>query len=160
MRFGISQARSTNRHTISFWVPSGIWGFRNAIPGDVFEGLEAVRKSNLTNMLDRPMVAKLARGLASAAQVARRVQDEHCRSHLPLGSGPRGPATRPAQGRPRTHGRGRPALRYRADPRGAAPGASQRINCEKACEPPRAHSPWPKRLAEMTSYRRRSPSRD
>ncbi len=31
-----------------------------SIPRDVFEGLEAVRKSNLTNMLDRPMVAKLA----------------------------------------------------------------------------------------------------
>ena len=30
------------------------------VPSDVFEGLEAVRRSNLTNMLDRPMVAKLA----------------------------------------------------------------------------------------------------
>jgi len=30
------------------------------IPGDVFEGLEAVRRSGLTNMLDRPRVIEIA----------------------------------------------------------------------------------------------------
>ena len=30
------------------------------VPAEVLDGLEAVRSSNLTNMLDRPMVAKLA----------------------------------------------------------------------------------------------------
>lgn len=30
------------------------------IPADVFEGLEAVRRSGLTNMLDRPRVIEIA----------------------------------------------------------------------------------------------------
>ena len=30
------------------------------IPADVFEGLEAVRRSGLTNMLDRPSVIEIA----------------------------------------------------------------------------------------------------
>ena len=34
-----------------------------AIPEEVWRGINAVRKSGLTNMLDRPMVAKLAQKL-------------------------------------------------------------------------------------------------
>ena len=34
-----------------------------SVPKDVFLGIEAVRKSGLTNMLDRPMVIELARKL-------------------------------------------------------------------------------------------------
>lgn len=30
------------------------------VPRDVFEGIEAVRQSGLTNMLDRPRVAEIA----------------------------------------------------------------------------------------------------
>jgi len=44
------------------------------VPREVFEGIEAVRRSGLTNMLDRPTVAILARGMgyAVAARWVRR----------------------------------------------------------------------------------------
>jgi len=40
------------------------------VPKDVLNGLEAVRRSGLTNMLDRPVVARLAveMGFENAAQ--------------------------------------------------------------------------------------------
>jgi hypothetical protein len=43
------------------------------IPPEVFEGLEAVRRSGLTNMLDRPRVAELAEilGFEEAAEWVR-----------------------------------------------------------------------------------------
>lgn len=34
-----------------------------AVPREVLEGLEAVRRSGLTNMLDRPRVAEIAEGM-------------------------------------------------------------------------------------------------
>lgn len=44
------------------------------VPRAVFEGIEAVRRSGLTNMLDRPTVAILARGMgyAEASRWVRR----------------------------------------------------------------------------------------
>jgi hypothetical protein len=37
------------------------------VPADVLEGLEAVRLSGLTNMLDRPAVARIAGAMGYAA---------------------------------------------------------------------------------------------
>jgi len=38
-------------------------GDRVRVPRDVFEGIEAVRLSGLTNMLDRPAVAEIAEAM-------------------------------------------------------------------------------------------------
>ena len=38
-------------------------GARVPVPADVFRGIEAVRLSGLTNMLDRPVVAEIAEGM-------------------------------------------------------------------------------------------------
>ena len=48
-----------------------------AVPADVFEGVEAVRVSGLTNMLDRDRVAELAddMGYAEAARWIREHRD-------------------------------------------------------------------------------------
>ena len=48
---------------------------------DVLEGLEAVRRSGLTNMLDRPAVARLAEetGFADAAEWVKMYPKEYAR---------------------------------------------------------------------------------
>ena len=43
--------------------PNALRSERVAVPREVFEGIEAVRKSGLTNMLDRPVVADLAEAM-------------------------------------------------------------------------------------------------
>ena len=49
---------------------------------EVFEGIEAVRRSGLTNMLDRPVVEKLAgeMGYEEAARWIRRHRDLYARA--------------------------------------------------------------------------------
>ena len=48
------------------------------VPKDVLDGLEAVRQSGLTNMLDRPIVASLAREFGFE-EAARWVEDHRGR---------------------------------------------------------------------------------
>lgn len=47
--------------------PSNTDGTAVRVPADVREGLEAVRLSGLTNMLDRPAVARIAAALGYVA---------------------------------------------------------------------------------------------
>ena len=51
------------------------------IPAEVYEGLETVRRSGLTNMLDRPQVARLAEefGFHETAEWIRTHKDEYAR---------------------------------------------------------------------------------
>ena len=51
------------------------------VPREVFDGIEAVRRSGATNMLDRPMVADLAEqmGFDRAARWAREHRDLYAR---------------------------------------------------------------------------------
>jgi hypothetical protein len=53
-----------------------------AVPREVFEGLEAVRLSGLTNMLDRPRVAEIAEnmGFMAAAQWVREDRERYARA--------------------------------------------------------------------------------
>lgn len=55
---------------------------RVAVPREVFEGLEAVRRSGLTNMLDRPVVAELAQemGFHWTAEWVRGNRDLYARA--------------------------------------------------------------------------------
>jgi hypothetical protein len=52
------------------------------VPREVFEGLEAVRLSGLTNMLDRPRVAEIAEelGFADAALWVREDRGRYARA--------------------------------------------------------------------------------
>lgn len=52
------------------------------VPAEVFEGLEAVRLSGLTNMLDRPVVAALAEemGFEQTARWVRENRDLYARA--------------------------------------------------------------------------------
>ena len=54
---------------------------RVAVTREVYEGLEAVRRSGLTNMLDRPRVAEIAEamGYAQAARWVREHRDLYAR---------------------------------------------------------------------------------
>jgi hypothetical protein len=55
---------------------------RVRVPREVFDGIEAVRKSGLTNMLDRPVVARLAgeMGYEEAARWVRLHRDLYSRA--------------------------------------------------------------------------------
>jgi hypothetical protein len=55
---------------------------RVRVPREVFEGLEAVRRGGLTNMLDRPRVAEIAEemGFLAAAQWAREDRERYARA--------------------------------------------------------------------------------
>lgn len=57
-------------------------GDRVRIPGEVFEGIEAVRQSGLTNMLDRPAVAEIAEemGFEESARWVREHRDLYARA--------------------------------------------------------------------------------
>ena len=44
------------------------------VPSAVWQGIDAVRRSGLTNMLDRPVVARLAKGLGYP-EAARWIKD-------------------------------------------------------------------------------------
>jgi len=52
------------------------------VPHEVYEGIEAVRQSGLTNMLDRPVVARLAgeMGFEEAARWVRLHRDLYSRA--------------------------------------------------------------------------------
>ena len=55
---------------------------RVAVPREVFEGIEAVRLSGLTNMLDRPVVASMAEGMGyeQSARWIRENRDLYARA--------------------------------------------------------------------------------
>jgi len=57
-------------------------GDRVGVPGEVFEGIEAVRLSGLTNMLDRPAVAEIAEtmGYEESARWVREHRDLYARA--------------------------------------------------------------------------------
>jgi len=57
-------------------------GARVPVPADVFRGIEAVRLSGLTNMLDRPVVAEIAEGMGfdHAARWVRENRDLYARA--------------------------------------------------------------------------------
>ncbi len=52
------------------------------VPREVFDGIEAVRLSGLTNMLDRPVVAEIAEGMGfeQAARWVRENRDLYARA--------------------------------------------------------------------------------
>ncbi len=52
------------------------------VPQEVFEGIEAIRQSGLTNMLDRPMVAQLAAemGYPETSRWVQRHRDLYARA--------------------------------------------------------------------------------
>ena len=52
------------------------------VPREVFEGIEAVRRSGLTNMLDRPRVAELAEamGFEESARWVRENRDAYAQA--------------------------------------------------------------------------------
>lgn len=55
---------------------------RVPVPSDVFEGVEAVRRSGVTNMLDAPHVAEIAElmGYPAAAEWVRAHHDLYARA--------------------------------------------------------------------------------
>jgi hypothetical protein len=57
-------------------------GDRVRVPREVFEGIEAVRQSGLTNMLDRPAVAEIAEamGFEESARWVREHRDLYARA--------------------------------------------------------------------------------
>lgn len=57
-------------------------GDRVRVPREVFEGIEAVRQSGLTNMLDRPAVAEIAEamGFEASACWVREHRDRYARA--------------------------------------------------------------------------------
>ena len=57
-------------------------GDRVRVPAEVFEGIEAVRVSGLTNMLDRPTVAHIAEemGYEESARWVREHRDLYARA--------------------------------------------------------------------------------
>ena len=57
-------------------------GDRVRVAAEVFEGIEAVRQSGLTNMLDRPVVAQIAEemGFAESARWVREHRDLYARA--------------------------------------------------------------------------------
>jgi hypothetical protein len=57
-------------------------GDRVRVPREVFEGIEAVRQSGLTNMLDRPVVAEIAEqmGFEESARWVREHRDLYARA--------------------------------------------------------------------------------
>ena len=55
---------------------------RVPVPREVFDGIEAVRQSGLTNMLDHPLVAQIAEGMGyvHAARWVRENRDLYARA--------------------------------------------------------------------------------